>query len=231
MHHGRRAAAEEDPRARRVQDLARQVLDLPARTPLVAVDGVDGAGKTTFADVLAAELRAAGVPVVRTSIDGFHRPRAERYRQGRTSPAGFFEDSFDVAAFRSAVVEPLRPGGDRRVRTAVFDHRLDRPVAVPPVEVAPGTVVLVDGIFLHRDELAEAWDLSVWLEVPFTTSFRRMAARDGCPADPDHPDNARYRDGQLLYLARCHPRERATVVLDHDDVPSARLHRPASRRH
>lgn len=207
-----------DDAARRaaLADLAGRIRDLPTATPLVAVDGVDGAGKTTFADALAAHLRATGTAVVRVSIDGFHRPRAERHRQGRTSPSGFFEDSYDLAGFRAAVVEPLRPGGDRRVRTAVFDHRTDRPVDVAPVVVEDGTVVVVDGIFLHRDELADAWDLSVWLEVPFTTTFARMAVRDGCPADPDDPVNARYRDGQRLYLARCDPRVRATLVLDND---------------
>lgn len=203
-----------------VEAVARRVRDLPTTTPLVAVDGVDGAGKTTFADALARRLSATGTPVLRVSIDGFHRPRAERYRQGRTSPSGFFEDSYDLVGFRAAVVEPLRSGGDRRVRTAMFDHRTDRPVAVEPVTVADGTVVVVDGIFLHRDELADAWDLSVWLEVPFTTTFARMAVRDGCPADPDDPANARYRDGQLLYLTRCDPRSRATLVLDDDDAPS-----------
>jgi uridine kinase len=204
-----------------VRDLARRVRDLPTTTPLVAVDGVDGAGKMTFADALAGHLRATGTPVLRVSVDGFHRPRAERYRQGRTSPSGFVEDSYDLATFRAAVVEPLRPDGDRRVRTAAFDHRTDRPVDAAPVVVEDGSVVVVDGIFLHRDELADAWDLSVWLEVPFTTTFARMAVRDGCPADPDDPANARYRDGQLLYLARCDPRARATVVIDNDDAPAA----------
>lgn len=210
-----RPAHVDDTRRAQVDDLAGRVLALPMAVPLVGVDGVDGAGKTTFTDALGDHVRAAGTPVVRVSIDGFHRPRAERYRQGRTSPSGFFEDSYDLAAFRAAVVEPLRPGGDRRVRTAAFDHRTDR-----PVEVSPGTVVLVDGIFLHRDELADAWDLSVWLEVPFTTTFARMAVRDGCPADPDDPANARYRDGQLLYLARCHPHARATLVVENDDAPA-----------
>ena len=54
----------------------------------VGVDGVDGAGKTTFADELARALRAEGRPVVRVSLDDFHNPRAVRYRLGRESPAG-----------------------------------------------------------------------------------------------------------------------------------------------
>jgi len=61
----------------------------------VGIDGVDGAGKTTFADELAAALAPFGRPVIRAGVDGFHHPRAVRYRRGRESPEGFFRDSYD----------------------------------------------------------------------------------------------------------------------------------------
>lgn len=83
---------------------------------------------------------------------------------------------------------------------------------------AAGAVVLVDGIFLQRDELADAWDLTVFLRAPFEATYARMSARDGSPADPDHPANRRYLEGQRLYLRTCRPEERADVVLDVTDV-------------
>jgi uridine kinase len=84
-----------------VEQLAARLaaLPLPAR---VAVDGVDAAGKTTLANALSARLPGAK----RISADDFLRPPAERYRQGRASPAGYFEDSFDHVRFRRAVLEP-----------------------------------------------------------------------------------------------------------------------------
>jgi uridine kinase len=72
-------------------------LPLPAR---VAVDGVDAAGKTTLADELAARLPAT----TRLSADDFLRPAEERYRQGRESPVGYYEDSFNHARLRQAVL-------------------------------------------------------------------------------------------------------------------------------
>jgi uridine kinase len=51
----------------------------------VAVDGVDGVGKTTFADKLGGAVERIGRPVIRTSIDGFHNPGELRYRRGRAS--------------------------------------------------------------------------------------------------------------------------------------------------
>jgi hypothetical protein len=76
----------------------------PGRRSVVAVDGVDGAGKTTFADELAAVLaedRSAG-EVERASVDGFHHPRARRYAAGRTGET-FWSDSYDYPDHRRYV--------------------------------------------------------------------------------------------------------------------------------
>ncbi len=205
------------PRAAVLAEMAARIQALPHDRPrLVGVDGVDGVGKTLFADELAEELRTRSVEVLRVGIDSFHRPREERYRRGRASAEGYFRDSFDLDALLRCVVEPLQPGGTGVVTTAVFDVRTDAPVAGEMVWVRPAGVVLVDGVFLHRDELADVWDLSVFLRAPMVVAFTRMAARDGVP--PDDRLLTRYRDGQKLYLTECGPEHRASVVIDHTDV-------------
>lgn len=68
----------------------RIVATSPDRTVRVAIDGVDGSGKTTFADELGSFIAAEGRSVIRASVDGFHNPKAVRYRLGRHSPEGFF---------------------------------------------------------------------------------------------------------------------------------------------
>jgi uridine kinase len=199
------------------QQLARDIVAL-RRPALTAVDGVDGSGKTTFASRLASAIETAGRPAVIVHEDDFLAPREIRYRLGRDSPEGYFRDSYDLAALIERVLDPLGPGGDRRVQRRVFDHRTDAPIAAPVEEVPDDAVVIVEGMFLHRDELATRWDWSVFLDVPFTETAGRMAQRDGSHPDPEHPTMRRYVDGQRIYLARCHPRERATVVLDNSSA-------------
>ena len=212
-------------------EVAAAVPTLGGRRVLVAVDGVDGAGKTVFADRLAAVLSAAGRTVLRASLDDFHRPRAERHRRGRTSPEGFWLDSYDYAALDRELLAPLGPDGDGWVRTAVHDLVTDRKLTPPPVPAPPGTVLVLDGLFLHRDELAGRFDLSVWLDVPFEVTAARMSVRDGTPADPDHPALARYVDGQRLYFDACRPWERADLVVDNSDWDAPRVvRRPARER-
>jgi len=190
----------------------------PRRIARVGVDGVDGAGKTVFAEELADRVRMGGRAVIRSSVDGFHRPRRERYRQGRTSPRGFVEDSYDYPRMAACLLDPLSSGGDGRYRVAAFDHRTDSAVDAP-VRVAVGTeALIVDGIFVHRPELAGYWDWSVFLDVPFGLSIPRGAARDGSHPDPAAPRNHRYVEGQRLYLRRYRPWESASVVVDNSDL-------------
>ena len=203
-----------------LHDLAERVVALrPGERVAVAVDGVDGAGKTVIADQLAEVIGGLDAPraVLRLSIDGFHRPRAQRIARGR-GPETFYEDSYDYDAFRRAVVEPFRRG--EPVTPAVNDVAADEPVRPTPVAVGPDTVLLVDGIFLQRPELADVWDAAVWVEVPFTVSVPRGNARfgDGHDPDPEAESNRRYVEGQRLYLAAADPRARATWVLDNTDL-------------
>lgn len=184
----------------------------------VGIDGVDGAGKTVFADHLAAVLRASGRTVIRVGADDFLHPRAVRYRRGRGFPEGFWLDSYDYTALRQRVLDPLGPGGSRRYQSASHDLRTDLAIDPPVMTAEPGSVLLLDGLFLHRDELADVWDLSVYLQVPFAASVARLAARDGSHPDPTHPSLARYVDGQRLYFTTTLPWQRAHVVVDATDL-------------
>ncbi len=71
----------------------------PGRPVLVAVDGPDGAGKTTFADALAEA--APERTVVRGSLDDFHHPQAHRHAEGRTGET-YLDASDDVRVARMA---------------------------------------------------------------------------------------------------------------------------------
>lgn len=204
--------------------IAAQLLAIPSNPVVrVAVDGVDGAGKTTFADELAHILRQSARPIIRASVDAFHNPRAIRYRLAKTSPEGFFYDSYNYAALKQVLLDPLSPGGSGRFRTACFDHAADAPVSSPQQQAGPGSILVFDGIFLHRPELRGYWDFSIFLKVAFEVSYARMAQRDQGSPDPYSPQNRCYLEGQKLYLRECQPERYATLVVNNDDLVSAHI--------
>jgi uridine kinase len=102
-------------------------------------------------------------------------------------------------------------GVDGSGKSVFADHGL--PWAVGP----PGVVLVLDGLFLHRDELHDLWELSVFLDVPFDVTAARMAARDGSNPDPHNPSMRRYVDAQRTYFKSCTPAKRADLVVDNTD--------------
>jgi uridine kinase len=193
---------------------------------IVAIDGIDGAGKTTFADGFAEVFAEAGSAVYRASIDGFHRPRAERYARGRQSPEGYYRDSYDYATFRRVLIDPFLDGaqtsGTTGFQLSAFDVVRDAAVESQWVTAPRDAVLIVDGIFLHRPELRGLWHWSVWLDVPETVACARMALRDGSDPDPAAPANARYRQGHELYLHDARPELAASAIVDNSDLAHPR---------
>jgi uridine kinase len=170
---------------------------------VVGIDGVDGAGKTTFADALAAALDR---PVVRISVDDFHHVEEIRYRRGRGSAKGFWLDAFDYDRLIADVFRPLREEG--RYRSAAHDLASDQRLEPAWQTAPPAAVVIVDGLFLQRAELAGWFDLLVYLDVPFEVAAKRLRARDGVPSLD------RYVGASLIYFAECDPLRGADVVID-----------------
>jgi uridine kinase len=215
-------------RARVISGLASRILRVERPHPVrVAVDGPDAAGKTTLAQELAAPIRARGRPVIRASVDGFHNPAALRHRRGARSPEGYYRDSFDYRALTESLLIPLGPGGSRRYRVAVFDHRTDSNVEAPVQLAEENAVLLFDGVFLLRPELAGHWDFTVFVDASFETTLARAEERDaasfGGVEEVRRRYAQRYIPGQRLYLSEARPKERADVVVDNNDARNPRI--------
>ena len=202
-----------------LERVAEVVRGLPSRGIVrVGIDGVDGAGKTTFADELDEVLAASGRAVIRATVDGFHHPKPVRYRLGKSSPEGFYRDSYDYAALERVLLGPLSPGGTGRFRRAIFNVDADVAVDAPEEQASPGSILLFDGIFLHRPELRGHWDLSIFLRVEWIRNHRLRSELTWDAGLPDLAPHRRYLEGQNIYLAECRPWERASIVIDNDDL-------------
>lgn len=201
--------------------------ELPAPAPggsvLVAVDGVDGSGKSFFADELALLAREAGRTVLRASVDDFHNPREVRYRKGRLSPEGFWLDSYDYERFVNELLLPCKAGAGAMYRRTIHDVHTELVNEAELQAVPDEAMLIVDGIFLHRNELSRYWDFSVWLDVEFENSVARMAERDGTTSDHLDERNQRYIQGQRFYISECNPAARASMVIDNNDLERPRV--------
>lgn len=194
----------------------------PARPVRIAIDGRTASGKTTLADEIAALLEKRGRPVIRTSIDGFHRPKAERYARGRHSAEGYYHDARDPPAIMNLLLAPLGPGGDRLYRTESFDLDADRPIEQEARLAPADAALIVDGTFLQRPELRAGWDATIFVAASETVSEERGVKRDmerlGGREAARQLYARRYRPAYDLYERSCSPEQNADAVLNNDDL-------------
>jgi uridine kinase len=143
------------------------------KTVLVAVDGAGGSGKSVFAESLWTKLNAFRVPACVVHVDDFYLPSTRRPRGGPLEkPIG---SNFDWPRLRDQVLEPLRRG--QTARYDRYDWVAD--AMANTHEVLPGQVVIVEGIYSSRRELAPLYKMRVWVECPRELRLSRGLKRDG----------------------------------------------------
>jgi uridine kinase len=209
------------PRAAALSELAAAIASLRLGRPVrVAIDGRTAAGKTTLANELADIIARGGREVIRASVDGFHRPRAERYARGRYSAEGYYHDARDLPAIKALLLVPLGPGGDLQYRTASFDLETDCPVEQEPKRAPANAILLVDGTFLQRPELRASLDATIFVQTSESTAECRGVDRDAVNIGTDAARRIyaeRYRPAFDLYERLCAPARIADAIFDNDD--------------
>ena len=131
-----------------------------------------GAGKTTFAELLAERLRAEVGSVTVLHTDLFYRPYGERWN-GRWPEEQPLADDYDWRRLRDEVLLPLRAGESARFQ--LYNWPLDR--LEEWVEIPAGAVTIVEGVTAIRRENAGYYDLRAWFSCPRATRARRMLGR------------------------------------------------------
>ncbi|WP_244540455.1 uridylate kinase [Hyphomicrobium sp. CS1BSMeth3] len=209
-----------------LERLAARLTGLSLGRPVrIAIDGRTASGKTTLADEIALHVRRNGYPVIRTSIDGFHRPKTQRYARGRYSAEGYYYDARDLAAVMKLLLAPLGPKGDRLYRTQSFDLENDVPVDQAPQLAPTNAILIVDGTFLQRPELREGWDIAVFVKTSERTSELRGVSRDADRLGGEDMVRQlyaeRYRPAFDLYERICAPEKSADVLFvnEHLQLP------------
>ncbi|WP_148210587.1 uridylate kinase [Beijerinckia indica] len=205
-----------------------------ARPLRIAIDGRTASGKTTFADELAQRIRIQNREIIRTSIDEFHLPKADRYARGRLSAEGYYHDGYDLPAVVAFLLRPLGPGGDRLYRTASFDLVKDQPVEQEPKLAPEDAILIVDGTFLQRPELVAEWDLVIFLESSEEVSESRGINRDRELLGGEDSARRLYAERYLpafeQYERLCSPKVTADAIVNNDDFEFPILSIPRDSR-
>jgi len=197
--------------SRIILDAVQRVLDQHGGPVLVAVDGPSGAGKSTVAAALAAATGGVVVPnddffaaeITATQWDA--RDAAERARDGVDWRRLRREALEPLSAWRAAEWHPFDfAGGERPDGTYAM--------SVDVVHRDPAPVIILDGAYSTRPELADLIDLSILIDVPAAVRQQRLAAREA-PAFLA-AWHARWDAAEAFYFTHVRPPATFDLVID-----------------
>ena len=155
-------------------------------TTLIAIDGCGASGKTILARWLADRLNG-----IRVCSDDFARPGVLGWEWQR---------------FQNQVLSPLL--ADKRARYQRYDWDENR--LAEWHDIAPGGVLIAEGVSISRMELGDPWDMKVWVECPYDLRLARGIERDGtAKLDMWHLWMAE----ETRYVEEQRPHERADYVV------------------
>lgn len=194
----------------------------------VGIDGRSTAGKTHLAQELVDELRSRGREAVSASIDQFHRPGHKfRSERGEWTPESRLAEGLDYAAFKAWVLEPLGPGGSRRIRPRMLDSFHDRSWPEEWIDLAPNAIFISDAGHGFMPGLVRHWDYRIWIEISAETMVARATGRDIAWAGTREQVRRRYEEfwvpTDALYRRRYHPIGCAHCVIDNNELDNPQV--------
>ncbi len=170
---------------------------------LVAIDGHNAAGKSTLAAEVASKIEA----VVIDGDDFYAGGTAAQWDE--MSPAEKADHCIDWRRQRP-LLEMLKSG--ETVAWHPYDWDIhDGRLAAQPRVCAPAPVIILEGVYSARPELADLMDLRVLYEAPPALRRQRWKAREGEGSFDDW--TRRWSDAEDWYFSQVMPSNRFDLVL------------------
>ncbi|MFC9449800.1 hypothetical protein ACFTSE_27070 [Bacillus cereus] len=206
-------------RKKHMKEIVDHILKLNLTHPTrVGVSGITASGKTTFANEFAEEIKKRGLPVTRASIDDFHNPRVIRYAKGKESARGYYEDAHDYTAFKERLLKPLGPKGNLQYETISHDLKTDISVHNEPLLATQNMILIVDGTFLLKKDVAHLFDYKIFVDTDFEIARKRGAKREteafGSYEEAEKMFLNRYHAACKMYIDEHNPKELADVLFE-----------------
>ena len=170
-------------------------------TLLIGIDGCGGSGKST----LARKLKDEYSNVTLVHKDDFYLPSSQLINTHPTQkPIGA---DFDWKRLLHQVLVPISQNKEGRYQR--YDWEKDKLAEWHSVPV--GGIVVIEGVYSTRKELAELYDLTIWVECPRETRLARGLERDGEHARETWENN--WMISEDIYVKEEQPRTRADLIV------------------
>ncbi len=183
------------------------------RMPVVGIDGLGGAGKSTVADMLCEELKEKGIHTILLHIDDLINKREVRYDPGLPEWQCYYEKQWRYDYFTEIINKAKRSA--EAIEVELYDKDNDS-YYTKEYPVRRNSIIIVEGIFLQRKELDGIFDYMIYIDVPEAVRLGRVLDRDTYIGDresiTDKYEN-RYFPAEHRYCREYQPEKAADLVL------------------
>jgi len=199
-------------------NLSRQNHKIPFK---VAIDGVDGAGKSFLARELYNLMRKDKYPVILASLDFFHKSKIRKFTLNNKSPEDYYNNFFDYDKLLEYLIMPAMKSEEIEIRTAFYNYKTKSIINQKPQKITSDSIIIFDGEFLARPRLQKFWDLHIFIHADFDNILKRI--NDHIESEINDPGKIKELylkkliPGQILYLKECYPHLQADILINNNN--------------
>jgi len=174
---------------------------------VVGINGIDCSGKTTFAKSVSKYFTHHKIENDCLDIDNFNNPAIES-----ATYKAFVSGSWDEKDLNKYYKLIINYSDAIR---AVSEYKKKYPL------------VILEGIFIYKPQLADLFDLKIYLDIDISLGRKRFAERRSLKQDkrPFEIYDEIWMLSHIRYESEVHPKRISDLVIDYNDESKPVLHR------
>lgn len=181
---------------------------------VIGIDGLGGAGKSTISEKLCQNFREHGFHTVLLHIDDFIHMRKLRYNSAYPDWQCYYDLQWRFDYF-SNIINEIKSRHDDHVDIELYDKENDT-YYQERFSVLDKTIVIVEGIFLQREEYCNIFDYMIYIDIPEQIRLDRVLKRDTYIGDERQiidKYKSRYFPAEHRYMEQFCPQNNADLVI------------------
>ncbi len=181
---------------------------------IIGIDGLGGAGKSTICKKICQDFEENNYHTILLHIDDFIHVRDVRYNSAYPDWQCYYDLQWRFDYF-SSIISEIKNSNEAYIDIELYDKDNDT-YFLQRFEIHENTIVIVEGVFLQRQEYRNIFDYMIYLDVPEEVRLQRVLKRDTYIGNEqqiiDKYEN-RYFPAEHKYIEENQPQKNADFVI------------------